>query len=455
VEEAVSAPGRAWARWLAPEVAEFAPGLLAIQQSPPPKLPRVVFYVVGVLFAVLLAWSLLARLDIVAVADGRLVPRSYTKIVQPAEAGIVKEVLVSEGDAVAQGQVLIRLDPTLAGADGLSLRSELALRRLAVRRIDAELGGTPVLPRSGDDADLLAQVQSQAQAHRRAHLDTLEQETAARERALHELNAARETLAKLQSTSALVQQSADAHRRLVAEGFYSAVSYNDKDREAIEQAQDLKAQATTVRGPQAALAAQDKKIAALASNFRNQLQTERTEVLGQLAKLEQDSRKLSFRSGLLELKAPQAGVVKDIATTTPGAVVQPGMVLLTLVPKDEQLVAEVQIRNEDVGFVQRGQAVKLKVAAYPFQKYGLLEGRVQTVGADAQTTDSAARQPMAQGYKALVGLQGQSLVIEGMAPLRLESGMQVVAEIHQGQRTVMEYLLSPVRRTMQEAGRER
>ena len=447
--------GRAVSRWLTPEVADFTPGLLAIQQSPPPKLPRVVFFVVATLFATLLAWSVLGRLDIVAVAEGRLVPESYTKIVQPAEAGLVKEVLVSEGQSVEQGQVLIRLDPTLAGADDLSLGSELASRRLALRRIDAELRGTRLLPRPGDDPGLLAQVQLQALTHRQAYLDALAQEHASRERALHDLRAAQETLAKLRSTSVLVQQSADAHRRLAAEGFYSPLSSNEKEREAIEQAQDLKAQVAGVQGLQSTLAAQDKKIAALSSNFRNQLQTERTEVMGQLAKLEQDSRKLKFKAGLLELRAPQAGIVKDIATTTVGAVVQPGMILLTLVPRDEPLVAEVQIRNDDVGFVQVGQPVKLKIAAYPFQKHGLLEGLVKTVAADAQSGDSVTHQGSPQGYKAVVALGSQALLSEGVTPLRLESGMQVAAEIQQGQRTVLEYLLSPVQRVTQEAGRER
>ena len=447
--------GRAVSRWLTPEVADFTPGLLAIQQSPPPKLPRVVFFVVATLFATLLAWSVLGRLDIVAVAEGRLVPESYTKIVQPAEAGLIKEVLVSEGQSVEQGQVLIRLDPTLAGADDLSLGSELASRRLALRRIDAELRGTRLLPRPGDDPGLLAQVQLQALTHRQAYLDALAQEHASRERALHDLRAAQETLAKLRSTSVLVQQSADAHRRLAAEGFYSPLSSNEKEREAIEQAQDLKAQVAGVQGLQSTLAAQDKKIAALSSNFRNQLQTERTEVMGQLAKLEQDSRKLKFKAGLLELRAPQAGTVKDIATTTVGAVVQPGMVLLTLVPRDEPLVAEVQIRNDDVGFVQVGQPVKLKIAAYPFQKHGLLEGRVKTVAADAQSGDSVTHQGSPQGYKAVVALESQALLSEGVTPLRLESGMQVAAEVQQGRRTVLEYLLSPVQRVTQEAGRER
>ena len=352
----MSKADNALSRWLSPELADFAPGLLAIQQSPPPRLPRVVFYVVGTLFAVLLAWSLLARLDIVAVAEGRLVPQSYTKIVQPAEAGIVKDVLVSEGHEVMQGQVLIRLDPTLAGADSVSVENELALKRLALRRIDAELRGAPLMPEDRDDVHLLIQVQSQTQAHRQSYLDALAQETAALDRITRDAQAAQETLAKLQATSVLVQQSADAHRRLVAEGFYSAVAFNDKEKEAIEQRQDLKAQLATVQGLQATTASQRKKIATLSSNYRNQLQTERTEVIGQLARLEQDSRKSTFKSGLLELRAPQAGVVKDIATTTRGAVVQPGMVLLTLVPKGERLVAEVQVRNDDVAFVQPGQA---------------------------------------------------------------------------------------------------
>lgn len=443
------------ARWMSPEVADFAPGLLAIQQRPVPRLPRAVSYATAALVALLLAWSFLARLDIVAVAEGRLVPESYTKIVQPAEAGIVKEVLVAEGDEVAQGQVLIRLDPTLAGADAVMVETELALKRLALRRIDAELSGAPLTGRPGDDAQLLAQVQTQARAHRQSYLDALAQETAALERALRDLQAAQETLAKLRQTSVLAQEAADAHRQLVAEGFYSALAYHQKEREAIEQRQDLKAQAATVQGLQATIAAQQRKIAALDSSYRNQLQSERTDVIGQLPRLEQDSRKSGFRSGLLELKAPQAGIVKDIATTTRGAVVQPGMVLLTLVPKGERLVAEVQVRNDDVGFVHVGQAVKLKVGAYAFHKYGLLEGTVQTVAADAQPVEQGMRQPTAQGYKALVRLHSQALAASAQAPLKLEAGMQVVAEIHQGSRTVMEYLLSPVRAVVHEAGRER
>ena len=443
---------------LAPDATEFAPRLLAIQESPLPKLPRAIFYTVGILLGILLAWAIFAKVDIVAVAEGKLVPATYTKIVQPAEAGVISEILVKEGDRVEEGQILIRLDPTVAGADSRSLASEFALKRLTLRRVDAELASQPLAIKDGDDPAMMAQVQAQANAHRQAFTDSLAQEAATRERARNELRSSQETLTKLKTTLPGYQQSALAHSKLVAEGFLSPIAGNDKEREAIEKSQDLKAQAATVQGLLSTITAQDKKMAGLASTFRSQLLIERTEAMGQLAKLEQDTEKMGYKAGLLALKAPQAGIVKDVATTSKGAVVQPGMVLLTLVPRGESLLAEVQVKNEDVGFVRIGQNVRLKVAAYPFQKYGLIEGRIQTLASDAQVGNNNTGQAAPQGYKALVRLDTQFLEsVSGDVGQRmgLEAGMQVAAEIHQGRRTIMEYLLSPVQKVTGEAGRER
>jgi HlyD family secretion protein len=126
----------------------------------------------------------------------------------------------------------------------------------------------------------------------------------------------------------------------------------------------------------------------------------------------------------------------------------------------------VLVRNQDVGFVYPGQKVKVKLAAYPFQKYGMLEGAVAHLSADATETSAQApegapespRRPVSQGaqfaYRALVTLDKQSLEREGSA-FKLAPGMQVVVEINQGTRTVMEYLLSPIQRVAGEAGRER
>ncbi|SDJ80614.1 HlyD family type I secretion periplasmic adaptor subunit [Variovorax sp. OV700] len=443
---------------------EFAPGLLSIQDSPPPALPRAVLYTVVSLCGLMLLWATLGKLDVVASADGKLVPQSYVKIVQPAEAGIVSDILVKEGDLVQAGQTLIRLDSTLSAADGQSLASELAVKRLALRRIDAELAGRSLRAITGDHAALLAQVQLQSDSRSQAYRDALAQEAAVRERTAQDLKAAQETLNKLKVTLPSYQQSAEAHRKLVNEGFLSQMAGNEKEREAVEKAQDLKAQIATVDGLTAGILAQDKKIAALTSNYRSQLLTERTEIMASLLKLEQEEKKFGFKTNLTELKAPQTGVVKDLATTTRGAVVQPGLVLLTLVPKGEALVAEVQIKNEDIGFIHKGQEVKLKLAAYPFQKYGLLDGQVQSVAPDATPSANDTAQTGARtaesvgGYRALIKLTTQYLEAADRSQTQhytLDAGMHVSAEIHQGERTVIEYLLSPVSRTLQEAARER
>jgi HlyD family secretion protein len=166
---------------------------------------------------------------------------------------------------------------------------------------------------------------------------------------------------------------------------------------------------------------------------------------------------------LLELKASQAGVVKDIATHTAGTVVQPGTVLLTLVPQDDVLRAEVWVSNQDIGFVRQGQPVKVKLAAFPFQKYGMVEGTVEHVSADAAdgntqgqqngSADKGARTaPLT--YRALVALKAMQLE-QDHERLPLTAGMQASAEILLGTRSVLEYLLSPVQKAWHEAGRER
>ncbi len=140
---------------------------------------------------------------------------------------------------------------------------------------------------------------------------------------------------------------------------------------------------------------------------------------------------------------------------------QPGTVLLTLVPKDETLRAEVWVTNEDIGFVREGQPVKLQFAAFPFQKYGMAEGTVEHVSADAAdasngsstTQNDPARKNQPLVYKALVALKEMKLEMDGERFI-LSAGMQTNAEIRLGDRTVLEYLLSPVRKAWHEAGRE-
>jgi hemolysin D len=399
-----------------------------------------------------------AKLDIVAVAQGRLVPQTYVKIVQPAEAGIVREILVKEGDEVDAGQALLRLDPTVNASDSAAVSRELQLHRLQIRRIESELAGISMKRTAQDDPDLFAQMEAQRVSHRQEFLDAVAREESARERATKDLQAARELLTKLEATLPSYEKTAKAYEKLAQNNLVGGIQAEERRREAIEKAQDLKAQRATVASLEATIDESRRRAAQLGSNYVNDLNQARIDATTAINRLEQQSRKLHFQNGLLELRAPQAAIVKELATTTVGAVVQPGSVLLSLVPRGEPLVAEVQIENKDVGFVSPKQVVRLKLAAYPFQKYGMLEGKVQNVSADASVVKRSGSQGADHlqpfGFKALIVLNQQKLH-SGQKHLPIAAGMQVSAEIVQGQRTVMEYLLSPVQRVIGEAGMER
>lgn len=445
-------------RMFATEAADFAPDLLAIQEQPPSRLPRTVGYVTAGLFGVLLAWVTWAELDIIAAAEGRLVPRNYSRVVQPAEGGVVREVLVRDGDEVKAGQLLLRMDATTASADMGMLKADAAVKELSLRRIDAELKGQALRIESHDPPEVAAQVLAQHRARRQSYMDAVAQEQATLARASHDLAGARQQLAKLRATVPLYQRSASSFERLVKEGFVSELGANDKIREKIEKEQELKTQDSVVAALVSAVEQSSKKLDQIKSNYQSQLLGERLELQGQQTKTASEIQKQAYRSQLLELRAPVDGTVKDMATYTLGAVVQPGTVLLNLVPKNEQLYAEVAIRNDDVGFVVPGQAAKIKLQAYPFQKYGLLAGTVEIVSADSSANDPQKASSLGQNpqsYKALVKLASQELRANSNELLKLSPGMLVQAEIHQGHRTVLEYLISPVQRVVQEAGRER
>jgi hemolysin D len=444
------------AKDLAAEARDFRPDLLTIQHSPPAPWPRGLLLAIVALLAGLVLWAVFAKLDVVATAQGRLVPLSFTKVVQPAEAGVVLDILVKDGDVVQAGQTLLRLDARLAQSDVRGLSQDVGLKRLSLRRIEAELTDQSFLVQTADPPELAAQVQAQHRARRQSYADASAQETEALNKARADLAAGEQVLSKLRQTLPIYQKSAEAHDKLLKEGFIGEVAANEKKREYLEREQDLKAQQANLNSLQAVIAGAQKRLAAIRSSYRSQLENERIDTLALLNKSSQELDKSTIKSGLLEIKAPNDGVVKDLAVTTQGAVVQAGSLLLNVVPRGEPVQAEVLLSNEDVGFVAVDQAAQIKVAAYPFQKYGLLQGRVIHISADASDPKQAQQsQQPPLSYRALVRLEGQNLQAPNGDKLLLTPGMLVAAEIHQGQRTVLEYLLSPVQRVGAEAARER
>jgi len=448
---------------------DFSPGLLRIQAQPPTPFARTLLYSLLTLLALLLIWAIFGKLDVVASAEGKLIPQSYLKIVQPSEQGVIRDILVNEGELVKAGQVLMRMDTTLSEADGKTLEADTQGKRLTLRRIDAELAGRPHFDklRTGfakqpdEPDDLYTQTRAQYQANRTAYETALAQERSLHDKAQSDLSSAEEIRTKLLKTLPHYRQQDEAYEKLARDGFASKIMANDKARERIEKEQDLKSQEYLIQSAQASLTQSTRRLAQITADYRRQLQTERADIEDKLDKSRGELTKQQYRRGLHELRAPQDGAVKDLATHTVGTVISPGTILMTLVPSGEILRAEVWVGNQDVGFIHTGEPVKIKFAAYQFQKYGMVEGRVAHLSADASDNNQQQQQSgnktgsnLPFAYRALIDLKAQHLIADGVRH-SLTPGMQVTAEIHLGTRTILEYLLSPVRGAFQEAGRER
>lgn len=238
---------------MATTATDFLPGLIAVERTPPHPAARATLWLLLGLFASVLAWTTFGTLDIVASAEGKLIPSIYLKIVQPSEAGIVKDILVQEGKSVSAGQVLVRMDAVVSDADRKSILNEYQTKRLALRRIDAQLSSQALARDKDDPADLYAQTAAQFNANRLAYEGQLAQERSTLEKAQHDLAAALQIQAKLEQVLPHYRNQEAAYEKLGKDGFAGNLMVTDKTRERIEKEQDLKTQSATISAARATI----------------------------------------------------------------------------------------------------------------------------------------------------------------------------------------------------------
>ncbi len=434
---------------LADEVA-FLPAALSLQETPVHPAPRRLAWGLMILFVLALLWSILGKVDIVAVAPGRIIVSERTKVIQPLEASVVKAVLVKDGDRVQLGQVLVELDPTMANADKASVQELLAsavseeLRSAALLQALTN-GQAPRLASTKLDGATQAQLQSEWQDIS-ARLAKLQAEANRRKA---EIATVQEIIAKLEATVPMAQSREADYRRLVDQGYISGHATQDKTRERVEQERDLIVQRARLAEAQSALKESEQAKAAYRAETLRSLNDRHAQASSKRSQLNAEHSKASQRERLTQLRAPVAGVIQQLAIHSVGGVVTSAQPLMIVVPDLEQITAEVSIANQDIGFVNAGQSAEVKLETFAYTKYGTVAARVEVVTADAVTDEKKGSY-----YPATLTLQAKDMLIDGKR-VRLSPGMNLTAEIKTGQRRVIEYLLSSVQRAGSESLRER
>ncbi len=446
------------------ELAAFLPAALEIQESPPNPLARWLARGLLALVVIAVTWAMLGHVNIVASAAGKIIPSSRVKQVQPLEKGVVQALLVSEGEYVKQGQPLIELDTTLTQANKKRMESELhsARLRLAVSQgmlnlleksdkqdsspltdsFALELPHDTTTQESALHKNLLRQQWLQYQSQLQALQNSLAKSQA-------EQAATREVVAKLEQTLPIVEKRAAKLKKLHTKDFVSESDYLVAEQERIQQVRDLAAERQRLKQLQAAEAEVRDQINLHKAQSSGTLLTEITELQQKITALEEEFIKASDIDAKQILYAPVAGRVQELAANTVGGVVTEAQQLMLVVPDEEQLEVEVFLENKDIGFVREGMPAEIKIHTFPFTKYGVIDAEVTNVSDDATVDEQRGLI-----YRMQLRMAKNTLWVEGKE-VKLQPGMEVTAEVHTGERRIIEFFMAPLLRHGQESLRER
>lgn len=433
----------------------FLPAHLELTDTPVSPASRWIMRSIMAFFVVALLWACIGQLEIVAVAPGKTVVGSRTKIIQPLEAGVVKRILVQDGQAVKAGELLIELDATAAEADFEKAGEALIAAKLAELRLSAlasaytqgrmpQLAENPGLPESrfAGEHDLAAS-QFQAYQARRGNL----QATLAQRRA--ELETVQSTLSPLEENARIAKERAEDYARLLEGKYVGRHDYLMREQERIAAERDLATQRRRRVELQAAISGAAEEVHVLETDALQHALDGLRQAHEQVGQYTPDVAKAGQRDKLLQLRAPVDGTVQQLTVHTVGGVVTPAQALLAVVPSDDTLEVEATVLNKDIGFVRAGQRATVKVESFPYTRYGYLEGVVQSVSHDA-----AQDERLGLIFPARVRLRNAALVIDGVK-VKLTPGMNLSVEIKTGKRRVIDYLLSPLQQHTSESLRER
>jgi hemolysin D len=466
------------ARGRADTARQFLPAALEILETPASPVGRMIGATIILFFAIAVAWAVFGHVDIIATAQGKIVPTGRTKTIQPLEAGTISAIHVQDGSSVTAGQILIELDRTVTQAERKRVAQDLVSSQLDVARLGAlrdhfdSLSEASELaaPAGASDADLSRTrfaMQAQA-AEQLAKLASISQQI---EQKLAEAQSVSAAIAKIDASLPLVEESATVRRKAMEIQYGNRIAYLEAQTRLVEQQSERTIQQRKLIEIEAARKALVRQLDQTKSGFERQVFSDLSDAQKKVDEFRQDLVKAERKLDEQTLRSPIDGTVQQLALHTVGGVVTPAQQLMQIVPNDSHIEAEAMIPNRDIGFVSAGQAAEIKIDTFNFTRYGLLHGKVISVSQDAVVRDkpnaksagpkpggalSDSSEPDGQElvYSARVSLDGTRMQIEDK-PVNLAPGMAVTVEIKTGTRRIIEYLMSPLLRYRQESLRER
>ncbi len=453
---------------------QFLPAALEILETPPSPSGRIMTITICALALIGTLWAYHGRVDIVAVAAGKIVTRARTQIVQVSEIGVVKNILVQPGQSVSQGAALIQLDTEAIEAEIERARADQTQARLDIARLRAfvdPLSEFDLESLSGIDPILVERTRLQLTAQkmeRQSRLSTLDREREARGA---ELETAEVLLQKATEILPLVQDKSDIRSKAAQIEFGSKLLDLDARQQLVDIKAEIRLQKLKISSGQSTLAALANQREQIVAEFLKNAYNDFARALAQNSAATESLIKANRRLELSTIRSPLDGFVNQLNVRTVGGVVTPAQQLVLISPENSPLEVEVVVPNRDVAFINQNQDVEVKVDAYPFTRYGLLKGHVVGIAQDAEpqanpnegaqsgTQRRADQSSFIEGserllYTVRIAIDPETLQLDGK-PAPLMAGMSVRAEIKTGSRSIAEFLISPLSEYLHQSLRER
>ncbi len=411
-----------------------------IEEELVPAFVRPILIIVGTLVLAFLVWAALTSMKEVARAPGEVIPSGKVKVVQHLDGGVVEEIAVEERKLVEQGQVLLRI----GGAQALAELRQMAARQdslnLRAERLSALTEGRK-LDFSGLDVKQSDMMSSQREIHvtqvatRDSTLSILDRQIEQRKQRLRQLETA---LAVAKEHLALTGELSEMREDLASRRLINRTVLLETRRAKVTASGEVARLTQEIGVSAQELAEAQNRREDTLNQLRRDALSELGAVRSELAEVEEGIQRLQARVDRLEVRAPNRGYVQDLRVQTIGQVIQPGALLMQIVPDNEPLEAEVRITPRDIGFVRAGQPVKLRVTSYDYSRFGVARGVLKRVSATSVVGDDS--KPF---YRGLVELENPYV---GDVPGRnlLQAGMSVEAEILTGEKTLLAYLTKPL-----------
>ena len=444
-----------------PIILEFQMPSTAITSAQVPRSARGILWVIASMLAAILLAMGLIPVDRVVTAQGRVVSRSPTLVLQALEAAIVRSIDVHEGQTVQAGQVLARLDPTFAAADVGALAAQVSSLQAQVTRLRAEAEEQPFVY-SGIDPNLALQaaIFGQRQAEYTFKLENYTQKINGIVSGIAKANSdAAGFQGRLEVATSVEKMRKDLERLQVGSKLNTLAATDNR----VEMERNLRSTVETASSGQRDLAALIAERNGYMQSWRADVSEKLADATGKLSDARESLNKAQLRKQLVELRAERDATVLTVAKLSVGSVLQSGQQFITLVPADAPLEVEANILGRDDGFISIGDPVSVKFDTFPFIQYGLAYGVVRTISADSFTAQDDQRNPT--GMVPVPGNSGNSYYraritidrvdLRGTPPdFHVSPGMPVTADIKVGKRTVLQYMLGRVLPVASEGMRE-